>query len=135
MKAKIIIFEALAIGLLIALIVFCLYLEMQQTAGKENKIENTFDLSDYSWELENCGYEKNVGDVATKNIAIQKAKQLWEERFGDMYMINNFPVAVAYDPKNECWRVNGTLKNNNIEGAVPCAIISKDGTVLALWIG
>lgn len=119
---------------------------------KENETENTFDaldnscekeittvypfdISDYSWELEKCGYQKNVGPVTTKNIAIDKAKQLWKERFGNIYEINDLPIAVAYDEKSECWRVNGTLQDDIENGAVPCALITKDGDVLAMWIG
>lgn len=105
------------------------------SSKKENTTVYTFDISDYSWELENCGYTKNIGPVTTKNIAIDKAKQLWKERFGNIYEINGLPIAVAYDEKNKCWLVNGTLQDDSVDGAVPCALITKDGDVLAMWIG
>lgn len=135
MKMKFIITTILIIVLLIAVMIFCLCTKIQRMSEKENRTVNSFDISDYSWELNNYGYKKNIGPVTTKNIAIEKAKLLWEEKFGKLYVDNNLPIAVAYDEKSECWRVNGTLQDNNIDGAVPCAIISKEGDVLALWFG
>ncbi len=102
---------------------------------KENTTVFAFDISDYSWELENCREQINIGPVTTKNVAIDKAKQLWKEKFGNIYEINDLPIVVAYDEKNECWRVNGTLQDDGVDGAVPCALITKDGDVLAMWIG
>ena len=133
MKIKFNILTILIIVLIITVIIFCLRAKTQRTDEKE--MVNSFDILDYTWEVKNCGYEKNVGSITTKNIAIDKAKQLWKERFGNLYVDNILPIAVAYDKKCKCWRVNGTLQDNNVDGAVPCGIISKDGDVLALWIG
>ena len=141
MKSKIILTAIVAV-LLVGVIFFVLYTQMHRKPKdvSEDTSEKvyTFNLSDYSWELENCSdIEKNVGIVATREVAVEKAKELWEERFGHIYKLNDLPACVAYDSKNECWLINGTLKDQgiNFDGAVPCVIISKDGTVLAIWIG
>lgn len=143
MKAKTIWIVMVAIFVIAALFFGWRVMQTQKVEA-ENKIY-TFDLSDYSRQLEDCRYEKNVGMVATKAEAIEKAKTLWAECYSDLYIENfgklyeddGLPLEVAYDANNECWRVNGTLQqeNDNLETAVPQALIKKDGTVLALWIG
>ena len=96
-----------------------------------------FDLANYQWEIETFPSDKNVGEVNDAKIAIEKAKELWIEKFG---LINGKPydptqgrkVNVSYDAENECWYINGTLPRN-WNGGVPHALIQKDGKVLAIW--
>ena len=98
--------------------------------------ELTFDLLDYDHILEEITDDRNVGTVPTKDVAIEKARMLWEEDFSShMYKFNDSPIVVAYDSQNKCWRINGTLPNNNTLGAVPCALIKENGEVLAVWMG
>ena len=40
-----------------------------------------FSLVKYQWEIENFSYNENVGEVNNSNIAIEKAKKLWFEKF------------------------------------------------------
>ena len=99
-----------------------------------------FSLSDYWAKVFDFPYEKDVGPVTTPEVAIEKAKEVWRERYGKQYEESTYPIAVAYDEENECWRVNETLPDKNhkgedIVGATPHVLIKADGRVLAVWYG
>ena len=127
--------------------VICLLMAM--TGCKSNTTDATkateiqvleFSLSDYWSKVFDFHYEKNVGPVTTSEVAIEKAKEVWRERYGKQYEESTYPIAVAYDEENECWRVNETLPDKNhkgedIVGATPHVLIKADGRVLAVWYG
>lgn len=125
-----------AIGLALAVIggaIVMLFNSKKQSAVGE------FTLTKYQWEIENFPSDKNVGQVNDSNTAIEKAKELWIEKFstagGKPYNpINGKKIEVSYDSEKECWHINGTL-SSNVDGAVPQALIQKDGEVLAVWMG
>ena len=96
-----------------------------------------FSLLNYQWEIETFPSDKNVGQVDDASTAIEKAKELWFEKFSmigeNTYNpINGRKIEVSYDSKEECWHVNGTLQKNTL-GGVPHAIIRKNGEGLAIW--
>lgn len=102
-------------------------------------IVGEFCIETYRWEIENFPSDKNVGQVKNKEVAIQKAKQLWIDEFSTFNNqsynpVNGKEIEISYDAQNECWFINGTLPSNT-KGSVPCAIIDKDGNVLAVWMG
>ena len=141
MKNKNIIVVVVLLMLVALAIILCIYknsdLLTTKTTGEATttgEVLSSFDLSDYSFELENYPYDKNVGPVNTKEVAIEKFNEIGNEEYGYMYPFGERPVYVAYDSKNKCWLLQGTLKDDNMLGSVPCALIHCDGTVLALWI-
>jgi len=91
----------------------------------------TFCLTKYQWEIQTFSTEQSVGEVDNKNIAIKKAKSLWLEKYS--VEIPEKKIKVAYDTKEECWHVYGTLSPNAL-GGVLHAIIRKNGDLLAIWI-
>lgn len=108
--------------------------------SKESKAPDVgiFDLTEYQWEIKTFPLDRNVGQVDDKNVAIEKAKSLWLEKYGidngQLYnFINGRKIEVAYDFKEECWHIYGTLPPNTL-GGVPHSIIRKSGEVLAVWI-
>lgn len=105
---------------------------------KNQPYVDEFNLATYQWEIETFPLDKNVGQVDDKNVAIEKAKSLWLEKYGiDNGQLYNFTngrkIEVAYDFKEECWHIYGTLPPNTL-GGVPHSIIRKSGEVLASWI-
>lgn len=118
-----------------------------------------FDLKEYAWTIGNDTYYKNVGPVETREVAVEKFLEVWDDRFGHIYPVNDNPVNVSYDAENECWLVNGSLNDPDdvvtyiynsedgtyevyestgekyVTGSVVCALIQTDGTVLAVWLG
>lgn len=134
MKNKIIILVAISLVLVvIGGAIFMLF------SSKKQPDVGEFDLTKYQWEIENFPSDKNVGQVNDSNTAIEKAKELWIERFntvgGKPYNpINGRKIEVSYDFEKECWHINGTLPSN-VDGAVPQGLIQKDGKVLAIWMG
>ena len=89
----------------------------------------TFCLTEYQWEIQTFSTDQNVGEVNEKNVAIEKAKALWLEKYN--VDIPEKKVKVAYDPKEECWHVYSTLSPNAL-GGVLHAIIQKSGD-LVVW--
>lgn len=134
MKNKL--FVSIAIGLALAIIggtMVMLLHSNQQPSIKE------FDVEKYQWEIENFPSEKNVGQVNDVNTVIEKAKELWIEKYstinGQSYdPIKGRKIEVFFDNNNDCWLVKTTLLPNTKE-SVPHAIIRKDGMVLAVWMG
>ena len=97
-----------------------------------------FSLSNHQWAIETFPSDKNVGSIDDANTAIEKSKELWIEKYSVVAgqpnnPINGKPIKVYFDEKNDCWYVHGTLPSN-INGAVPSALIQKDGKVLAVWM-
>ena len=98
-----------------------------------------FDSEKYKWEIENFSFSKNVGQVNDANTAIEKAKELWIEKYSTVNGQSYDPIKgrkceVFFDRYNDCWLIKITLESNTI-GSVPHAIIRKDGTVIAVWMG
>jgi len=98
-----------------------------------------FQLSEYQREIDNCPFDRNVGDVGDPETAIKKAKDLWLEKYGEFYGDPNDPFyskrcEFSYDPESESWLINGTLPPDWV-GSLPYALIKRDGTVLAVWYG
>ena len=96
-----------------------------------------FSLLNFQWEIETFPSDKNVGQVDDANTAIEKAKELWIEKFsvigGKPYdPVDLRKIEVAYDSTEECWHIYGTLPKNTL-GGVPHAIIRKNGDVIAVW--
>lgn len=119
----------------------------------------SFDLERYDWAIENDPYDKNVGPVETRKVAEEMFLEVWAERYGHIYPINDNPINVSYDTENECWLLKGSLDDPEdvvtytynsedgtyevyestgdvyITGYVVCALIQTNGTVLAVWLG
>ncbi len=96
-----------------------------------------FDLSNYQWAIDKFPLDKNVGKVDNAETAIEKAKEVWIEKFntinGETYNpINGKPIKVYFDSKNDCWYLHGALPKNWI-GGVPGILIKSNGDVLAVW--
>ena len=66
-----------------------------------------------------------------ENVAIKNAKSLWLKKYN--IDIPEKKIKVAYDSREECWHVYGTLSPNNL-GGVLHAIMQKNGDLLAVWI-
>jgi len=136
MKKKTLIFIVigLTLAVTVAVIVMLFY-----SNKKPDLIIREFDASNYQWEIENFPSEENVGQVDDANTAIEKAKELWIEKYsvvnGQPYdPINGRKCEVYFDHGSDCWLVTITLPSN-IKGSTPRAIIKKDGTVIAVWMG
>ena len=98
-----------------------------------------FDLTDFTWEIENFHCDLNVGSLENADDVIVKAMDLWTDKYGEdidgLYEdIKEHPFHIAFDEANECWHINGVI-DEDLLGAVPQALIKQDGTVLAVWIG
>ena len=107
--------------------------------SNKQTIVGEFDVAKYQWEIENFPSEKNVGQVNNVNTAIEKAKELWIEKYstvnGQPYdPIKGREIEVFFDNNNDCWLIKTTLPPNT-KGSVPCAIIRKNGMVIAVWMG
>ena len=89
----------------------------------------TFSLTEYQWETQTCSTEQNVGEVSDQNIAIEKAKSLWLEKYS--VDIPKRKIEVAYDSKEECWHVYST-QSSNMLGGILHTIIHKNGDILAV---
>lgn len=134
MKNKI--FVSVAIGFALVIIggaIFMLFQSNEQLSIRE------FDVAKYQWEIENFPYNKNVGQVNDVNTAIEKAKELWIEKYsivnGQAYdPIKERKCEAYFDNYNNCWLVKTSLRPNTKE-SIPHAIIRKDGTVIAVWMG
>jgi hypothetical protein len=124
----------IAIG--IALIVIGAIIFMFLKSTNESEI-GQFDLAQYQWEIETFPSDENVGQVNDANTAIEKAKELWIEKFsiigGQSYNpINGIKIEVSYDSDSDCWHINST-QPSNVLGGVLHAIIRKNGEVVAVW--
>jgi len=98
-----------------------------------------FNLSDYQWELDNYHLDLNVGNVRSAVEAKEKATSLWLMQFSSFF---SWPddtkyareLEVYYDQTNACWKVNCKLHSDML-GFVPTAIFTKEGDVLAVYMG
>ena len=123
-------------ALLIATMGVIMFLNM----SKEHVVlQGNFNLSDYQEEIEHFSSDKHVGNIDSAQMAAEKAKELWIEQFsrdGQKYKLKGKVIIVAFDEENECWLIKGTLPQKpNLVGGVPCALIQRDGTVMAVWHG
>ena len=93
----------------------------------------SFSLADYQWAIYTDAYESTIDPIPDANGAVAAAKELWQEEYGESYdQTYGRPVEVFYDAAQECWLLKGAIPEW-VLGAVPCALIRSDGTVLALW--
>lgn len=129
MKNKILIISLIALFAIgcVVVIVFAVNRLLDTTQSDVGE----FSVSEYEWEIENFSVDQNVGEVNDKNVAIKNAKSLWLEKYS--IDIHEKKIEVAYDSKEECWHIYGTLSPNAL-GGVLHAIIQKEGDVLAVWI-
>ena len=126
---------------LVAVIVvsFMLFGSGNQPDTSEQVGIGKFNIEKYQWEIENFPLDKNIGEVNDADTAIEKAKKLWIENYGT---VNDQPydpiqgreIEVFFDNDNDCWLVK-TVLPSNVKGSVPHAIIQKNGTVMAVWMG
>ena len=131
-----IIFLLLLIISTISLCIVTYYTNKQIELPQDQTIQvSEFSLSNYWAEVFDFHYEKNVGQITAPEIAIEKAKMVWQEKFGKYYVDNNDPITVSYDTENECWLVKEILEGKNVVGATPHILIKTDGRVLAVWYG
>ena len=98
-----------------------------------------FDMIDYQWEIENFSFEGNVGPIDDANTAVEKAKDLWLEKYstvnGQPYdPIKRRKFEVLFDSNNDCWLIK-SVSNSNVKASTPHAMIQKDGKVIAVWMG
>ena len=124
MKKKVALFAIIIIVLAVicGFIIALFGLNHQPDVGK-------FTLAEYQWEIENFPSDKNVGKVDDENTAMEKAKELWLEKYGDT---DEKKVNIEYDSESRCWHVCGSVSPKKI-GGVPHAIIQRDGKVVAVW--
>lgn len=118
--------------------------EKESENNKSQTQIKSFDLNDYSEQIENYASSENVGKIGDSETAIQKAKELWNDKSYNTYvdLDGKMKFTALYDSKNDCWYVSGdipTAKNENgsVEVtlcSIPHAIIQKDGNVLAVWL-
>lgn len=99
MKNKIIIL--IAIGLVLAVIGGAII--MLFNSNKQPDV-GEFELNKYRWEIETFPSDKNVGQVDDANAAIEKAKELWIEKYSVVggqpnNPINGRPIKVYFDEK------------------------------------
>ena len=104
----------------------------------------SFDLNDYSEQIENYASSENVGKISDAETAIRKAKELWNDKSFNTYidLDGEMKFTALYDSKNDCWYVSGDIPTTkNEDGSVevtlcsiPHAIIREDGNVLAVWL-
>ena len=131
------IFILIAIVLILATVLIGGAIIMIARSNKEPVVKD-FNIEEYHWEIETFQSDKNVGKVNDSNTAIAQAKELWIEKYGTINGIPYDPtrgrkVNVFFDDSNDCWLIKGTLPPNT-KGSVPCAIIQKNGEVLAVWM-
>jgi len=103
-----------------------------------NYLIEEFSIEEYSSVLERYSVNKNVGKVETAEKAIEISRELWEEKdYFDVLpiTIDEVEEVVKYDFKEDCWCVIGMINIQNVLSANPMAIISKDGDVIAVWLG
>ena len=105
----------------------------------EEIFSGAFDLKDYRWAIDDFPFDEKVGEISDGSVAAEKTKLMWVQEFGDEDQDGVIsdpslgrPVEVYYAESQDCWLVKGTLPTGWL-GAVPCAIIQGDGTVLALF--
>ena len=82
------------------------------------------------------GKETILGSVETASEAVEKARELWIDVYGNhVKKIKTFGVFI--DTQNDVWLVCGTLKMSEkrpVSGGVPYVIIEKStGKVIAIW--
>ena len=101
---------------------------------------HAFDLSEFQSIIDDFAYGKNIGAVTSKEDAILQAQTIWTQEFEDLIESSEVSIetedcVVLYDDQNDCWFINGSIKSESAMtlDAVPCALIKKDGTVLAVW--
>lgn len=95
---------------------------------------NQFNLENYRWAINEFPSDKKVDQINNVNDAVEAAKKLWAETFGndDINFYLNRPIEIYYDMNNECWHICGTLPDDML-GGVPHILIRKTGEVLAIW--
>ena len=132
MKRKVIFLCMISVFFVLGgLIILLFSIKKQPTVGE-------FSLVKYQWEIENFSYNENVGEVNNSNIAIEKAKKLWFEKFSALdektyNSINTGKIEISYDSEEECWHINSKKSSPNTLGGILHALIRKNGDVIAVW--
>lgn len=121
--------------LLIALLVWVNPFEKLQPV---EYVAYDFSPEDYRWGIENFPVDTNVGAIKDANAAVESAKKLWCKKWGEMNgkpydPTHGCPIEVFYNQEADYWLVQGTLPSG-VSGAVPCAIFTSSGDVIAVWM-
>ncbi len=136
MKKKYIVLCIALVLASISLMLSVLFLLQKIEDNKELEV-GEFDLTYFQWEIETFPYEKNVGPIDNADVAIEKARSVWLERYGNnKYLHDNFDkwgrFQVDWDPLEECWYVHSVPPPDWV-GGVSNVIIRKNGDVIAVW--
>lgn len=107
------------------------YSRVDQYGWDHRPVEN-FHLCAYQMEIAAFPYQRNVGKIEDAKSAKSQARILWKERFSAIDPDTLRRIEVLYDEQAQCWLVRGTLPESAV-GGVPNALISRDGSVLAVW--
>ena len=75
------------------------------------------------------GYVPDEGVVPNKETAIRIAEAVWLPIYGDS-IYSKQPFKTAYDEKEQCWFVYGSLPENTLGGVPEIKISKSDGKVL-----
>lgn len=94
----------------------------------------TFNLSDYQLYIDNSTSKENVGPIQDKKDALEKAENLFIEKYGIRVKLQR-PYEVFYDEETNVWLIMGSLRRG-WDGGTACVLIQADtGDVLAIWHG
>ena len=114
----------------------------QHEYNQEYLYTQTYETEDFdlqSFVSENkieTGNFGNVEQTDDEKTAVDKAKALWDEKFGTAdgrcyNVTEGRKVNICYDKNEACWLLYGTLPEDTF-GSVPAAIIRSNGDVLAV---
>lgn len=92
----------------------------------------TFELDDYRYYIENYSSEENIGDTANLRKLVKKVENLWIKLYGKSVK-NEKPYKIFYDPNNDVWLIQGSLRTNMMGGVANILIENSTGKVLAVW--
>ncbi len=99
----------------------------------------SFDLQNFL-KVNNMDYDfiYNVGKINSAVDAVEKAKEIWKNEFGEISGTYYDPtegrrVNIAYDINHDCWLLTGTLPEDTF-GTVPIVLIKTNGDVMAIYM-
>ena len=97
---------------------------------------SVYDYRDIVYEDPYC----NVGHINNRFEAVNAARQVWHDTYGDS--LNKYHIDVYYDSDNECWFMDGFIWEGYFTQCNPFygyagggadVIITSDGDVVAIW--
>lgn len=95
-----------------------------------------YNISNYSYYIENFPSEKYLGLTDSEQIAKEKAESVWMELYGESVKKEK-PYKAFFDKSSNTWLVTGSKSRSffdNTKGGVANIIIQmSDGKVLAVW--